>query len=93
MPDLISYRLHYWAHANEPITERGEVERLARECLAAECLDGLDSTVIETRFNVVRSLVPAIVTTVRALCDFLPPTMVRRDPPAPAVAAHPTSLP
>jgi hypothetical protein len=57
----------------EPTTERGEIERLARECLAANCRAALDSTVVETRFSVVRSSVPELVTTTRALRDYLPP--------------------
>jgi hypothetical protein len=59
-------------HAGEPTTERGEIERLARECQAASYRAGLDATVVETRFNVVRSLVPDVVTTVRTLRDYLP---------------------
>ena len=66
-------------HAGGPTTERGEIERLARECRAADCQTGLDSTVFETRFNVVRSPVPDIVTTVRVLGDYLPP-VDRRGP-------------
>ena len=46
------------SNAGEPTTERGKIERLARACQVVECRDGLDSTVIETRFNVVRSSVP-----------------------------------
>jgi hypothetical protein len=48
------------------------IERLARACQAAACRADLDSTVIETRFNVVRLCVPALVTTVRTLRDYLP---------------------
>ena len=73
MPDLFRYQLRDGPHAGEPNTERGEIERLARECLAAACRAGLDSTVIETRFNVVRSGVPETVTIARRLCDYLPP--------------------
>ena len=54
-------------------TERGEIERPARGCRAADCRAGLNATVVETRFNVVRSLVPDVVTTVRGLSDYLPP--------------------
>jgi hypothetical protein len=60
-------------HAGEPTTGRGEIERLARVCRAAACQAGLDSTVTETRFNVVRSGVPDVVTTARRLRDYLPP--------------------
>jgi hypothetical protein len=73
MPDLVRYQLVDGPHAGEPTTERGEIERLARECEAATCRAGLDSTVVETRFNVVRSNVPDVVTTVRILRDYLPP--------------------
>ena len=65
-------------HAGGPTTERGEIERLARECRAADCQTGLDSTVIETRFNVVRSRVPDTVTTARRLGDYLRPEERRR---------------
>jgi hypothetical protein len=73
MPDLVRYQLCDGPHAGEPTTERGEIERLARECQAAECHAGLDSTVIEARFNVVRSSVPGTVTTDRRLRDYLSP--------------------
>jgi len=66
-------------HAGGPTTERGEIERLARECRAAECDAGLDSAVTETRFNVVRSSLPDLVTRVRQLRDYLPP-VDRRGP-------------
>jgi hypothetical protein len=80
IPDLIHYRLQDGPHAGEPTTERGEIERLARECQAADCRAGLDSTVIETRFNVVRSTVPDTVTTARRLRDYLPPVDQRDQP-------------
>jgi hypothetical protein len=73
MPDLVRYQLRDGPHAGEPNTERGEIERLARECQAADCRAGLDSTVLETRFNVVRSSLPETITTVRRLRDYLPP--------------------
>ena len=73
MPNLIHFQLRDGPHAGEPISERGEIERLARECGTAGCWAGLDSTVVETRFNVVRSPVPDVVTTVRRLRDYLPP--------------------
>jgi hypothetical protein len=73
VPDLVQYQLRDGPHAGEPISERGEVERLARKCQAADCLLGLDSTVVETRFNVVRSSVPHRVATVRNLRDYLRP--------------------
>jgi len=63
VPDLVRYQLRDGPHASEATTERGEIERLACECRAANCLAGLDSTVIETRFNVVRLSVPAVVET------------------------------
>jgi hypothetical protein len=73
VPDLVRYELLDGPHARGPTTERGEVERLARSCQAAGCRAGLDSTVIETHFNVVRSSVPHRVSTVRKLRDYLPP--------------------
>src|SRR5687768_7688929 len=72
MPELVHYRLGDGPHADEPTSGRGEVERRARACLAAACRVGLDSTVIETRFTVVRSSVPDLVDTVRRLRDYLP---------------------
>ena len=83
MPDLVRYQLQDGPHASEPNSERGEIERLARECQAAECRVGLDSTVIETRYNVVRSSLPEIITTVRRLRDYLPPKDRRDAPPRP----------
>jgi hypothetical protein len=73
VPDLVHYQLRDGPHAGEPTSERGEVERLARECLASERRADLESTVVETRFNVVRSGVPHRVETVRKLRDYLPP--------------------
>ena len=73
MPDLVRYQLRDGPHAGEPTTERGEIERLARECRAAECQDCLDRTVVETRFNVVRSSMPHRIETARTLRDYLPP--------------------
>jgi hypothetical protein len=78
IPALIHYQLWDGPHAGEPTTERGEIERLARECRAADCHAGLDSTVIETRFNVVRTSVPEVVTTTCRLRDYVPP-VDRRD--------------
>jgi hypothetical protein len=79
IPGLIQYQFVDGPHAGEPTTERGEIERLARACQAAECQSGLDSTVIETRYNVVRSRVPDAVTTARRLRDYLRPE-ARRGP-------------
>jgi hypothetical protein len=73
VPDLVRYQLRNGPHAGEATTERGEIERLAGECGAAHCVAGLASTVVETRFNVVRSGVPDVVTTARTLRDYLPP--------------------
>src|SRR4051812_17992329 len=73
MPDLVRYELRDGPHAGEPTTERGDIERLARQCQAAECCAGLDSTVVETRFNVVRSSMPDLVTTARRLRDYQRP--------------------
>jgi hypothetical protein len=73
MPDLARYQVRDGPHAGEPTTQCGEIERLARECRATGCGVGLASTVIETRFNVVRSSVPHRVATVRKLRDYLPP--------------------
>ena len=83
MPDLLRYQLRDGPHAGEPTAERGEIERLARACQAADCQDGLDSTVVETRFNVVRSSLPETVTTARRLRDFCRPwiSMARRRGP------------
>jgi hypothetical protein len=72
MPDLVRYQLREGPRAGEPITERGEIEWLARACQVVEFRAGLDSTVIETRFNVVRSSMPDLVDTVRRLRDYLP---------------------
>ena len=83
MPDLVRYQLWDGPHASEPNSERGEIERLARECQEAECRVGLESTVVETRYNVVRSSLPEIITTVRRLRDYLPPEDRRVPPPRP----------
>ena len=91
IPDLIRYQLWHGPRAGEPTTGRGEIERIARACQAAECHDGLGSTVVETRFNVVRSSVPHRMATLRKLRDYLPPlegghTPVRGEAsPAPTV--------
>jgi hypothetical protein len=61
-------------HAGEATIERGEIERLARECMAAKRVAGLNSTVVETRFNVVRSCVPDVVKSARKLGDYLATT-------------------
>ena len=81
MPDLARYQLRNGPHAGQPTTQRGDIERLARACRAAACQAGLDSTVVETRFNVVRSSVPHQVATLRTLRDYLPP-LDERDAPA-----------
>jgi hypothetical protein len=81
MPDLVRYQLREGPRAGEPITERGEIEWLARACQAVGFRAGLESTVIETRFNVVRSSVPGVIDTVRRLRDFLP-HVDRGGPPA-----------
>jgi hypothetical protein len=73
VPALVLFQIRDGPHAGEPISERGEVERLARKCQAAECRAGLDATVVETRVNVVRSGVPHIVATARRLRNYLPP--------------------
>jgi hypothetical protein len=85
MPDLVRSQLRDGPHAGEPTTGRGEIERLARACQAAHCHAGLDWTVVETRFNVVRSSVPDLVTTARKLRDYLPP-LDQREPPTTADA-------
>ena len=72
MPDLVRYQLREGPRAGEPITERAEIEWLARACHVVAFRAGLDSTVIETRFTVVRSRVPDMVDTVRRLRDYLP---------------------
>jgi hypothetical protein len=72
MPDLVRYQLGEGPRAGEPITERGEIEWLARACQVVAFRAGLDATVIETRFTVVRSSVPDLVDTVRRLRDYLP---------------------
>jgi hypothetical protein len=71
---LVHFQIRDGPHAGEPTTERGEIERLARACQTAECRAGLGSTVVETRFNVVRSGVPAVIATARKLGDYLRPT-------------------
>ena len=71
MPELVHHQLGDGPHVGEPTSGRGEIERRARKCLAATCHAGLDSTVIETRFNVVRSSMPAVIETVRKLRDSL----------------------
>jgi hypothetical protein len=73
IPALIRFQLWHGPHAGETTTERGEIERLARACQAAGCKACLDRTVVETRFNVVRSSVPDTVATARRLGDYLPP--------------------
>jgi hypothetical protein len=73
MPDLVRYQLRDAPHAGDPTTECGEIERLARECEGAGCKACLDWTVVETRFNVVRSSMPAVIETVRKLRDYLLP--------------------
>ena len=88
MPDLLRYQLRDGPHAGEPTAERGEIEQLARDCQAAECQAGLDSTVVETRFNVVRSRVPETVITARSLRDYLPPLDQRKPPTQPK---HPSA--
>ena len=79
MPALVHYHLGDGPHEPEPTSERGEIERIARSCRAADCQPCLDRTVVETRFNEVRSSVPSVVETSRTLRDSLPP-VDRRDP-------------
>jgi hypothetical protein len=81
MPDLVRYQLRDGPHGQASTHQRGKIERLARECLAAECQPCLDRTVVETRFTVVRSSVPGVATTVRRLRDYLP-TEDQGDTPA-----------
>jgi len=71
VPALVQFQIRDGPHAGEPTTERGEIERLAWACQAAGCRADLDSTVVETRFNVVRSGVPDTVDTARRLRDYL----------------------
>ena len=73
MPDLARYQLRDGPHACKPTTDHGEIERLARACQTAGFRPGLDSTVVEMRFNVVRSSIPDVVATVRRLRDYLLP--------------------
>ena len=73
MPALILYQLRDGPHGREPTTERGDIERLARESWLDDRRECLDWIVIESRFNVVRSSVPGVVTTSRKLRDYLPP--------------------
>jgi hypothetical protein len=72
MPALVSYQLVNGEGSGETTTERGMIECRARECLIAGSDKGLDKTVIEIRYNVVRSNVPHEVTMVRKLRDYLP---------------------
>jgi hypothetical protein len=93
MPELVRYELREGPNAGEPTSERGEVERLARECVAADCQLGLDSTVVETRFNVVRSGVPHSLATVRKLRDYLPPmNRLQTRPDLAAYAVAPSGI-
>ena len=93
MPALVQYQLRDGPLVGEPTTERGQIERLARECWAADCRAGLDSTVVETRFNVVRSGVPDLVATARKLRDYLPALDQRELPTTHAQGAiHHTAL-
>jgi len=79
VPALVQYQLRDGPLVGEPTTERGQIERLARECWAADCRAGLDSTVVETRFNV-RSGMADLVATARKLRDYLPPVDPREAP-------------
>ena len=72
MPALVSYQLLDGGRRCEPTTDRGAIERLAQKCLMTAADDCLNWTVIETRYNVVRSSVPHEVATVRRLRDYLP---------------------
>jgi len=93
VPALVQYQLRDGPLVGEPTTERGQIERLARECWAADCRAGLDSTVVETRFNVVRSGVPDLVATARKLRDYLPALDQRELPTTHAQGAiHHTAL-
>jgi hypothetical protein len=70
---LVQFQIRDGPHAGEPTAERGDIERIAHECQVADCQLGLDSTVVEMRFNVVRSGVPHQTATVRKVRDYLPP--------------------
>ena len=84
VPDLVRYQLQDASQESEPTTQRGEIERIARASQRDDCQECLDWTVIETRFNVVRSSVPGAVATVRRLRDYLPP----EDPGGPTTCAE-----
>jgi hypothetical protein len=72
MPALMTYQLVDSAYPVEPTTDRGEIEQLALACLHFGTVGSLDATVIETRYNVVRSNVPHTVAAIRMLRDYLP---------------------
>jgi hypothetical protein len=74
MPALVIYQIVDGDGSCETTIERGLIERWARECALSGSTTGLDRTVIETRYNVIRSSVPQSVTTVRTLRHFLPAT-------------------
>jgi len=72
MPALVTYQILDGAAPSEPTPDRAVVERFARRCLSSHAGRCLDATVIETRYNVVRSNVPHEVIARRTLRDYLP---------------------
>lgn len=72
MPALMTYQLIDPSYPVEPTTDRGAIEHLALACLHFGTLDSLEVTVIETRYNVVRSNVPHTLPSIRKLRDYLP---------------------
>jgi hypothetical protein len=71
MPALTSYQLLKGEDRCELTTDRAAIERLAEKCSVTNADGCLNWTVIETRYNVVRSSVPHEVATVRKLRDYL----------------------
>jgi hypothetical protein len=72
MPALMTYQLVDPDYPDEPTTDRGAIEHLALACLHFGTIDSLEATVIETRYNVVRSNMPHTVESMRKLRDYLP---------------------
>ena len=72
MPALVIYQILDRTPAHAPTADRALIEHLARTCVAADAAGDLDATVIETRYNVVRSNEPHTVAVVRQLRDYLP---------------------
>jgi hypothetical protein len=72
MPALMHYEIQSGPRGQASIIERGEIEQLARASQRDDRRECLEWIVIETRFNVVRASLPAVIKTVRKLRDYLP---------------------